>query len=480
MTSIDNSTNSQNATSVYGPPTKEQAIKMLLAKGDKLTRSDILSIKQWANQPPKDLAYVISQLSDNELKTLLSQIYDNDRWFPLFREGDGLNRSERDTVLASVTKAASAEQLKMLYAMLASVKHFAQTELLSAIQNHSSVEVRAALAKQLAADATDDSRWHADSLATPPYTDVAHHWDKEAGTLLSLLIGLKNDPAKFLEVMETLSDKQLAAVLQAGSGKTVTVEHLQHFTIDPFENMQHKSFEFNDTQAAELVTVVSQQGDAKLKARVFELAAVRLRAASLQSSNLPKLTNELNDMLNKDTVAIITALERNEALIDAGAPHTKHGKGLSLYMAELVRTGQTKQITQVISVVRGDKQADGPVAYLEHPDNEKNYQNASNLGLVTGAVRAGVDILNRDWQKQVDTLDFIFSKALIVMPRGKGVIRNWPVGKETSGAIINLMRNHGLSLDKAIIQTAWPAEARNSQPWGAFKTSMDAVVERGK
>lgn len=168
-----------------------------------------------------------------------------------------------------------------------------------------------------------------------------------------------------------------------------------------FYEILNKTSYLDDIEATVFIAAASDIAaleNARLKSRFFEMGAIKL--GSLRETLLPNCSaggalNELSDaltkVLNSDVVGIVTELQSGQAGITS-----RSGRGLSLYITEMLRRNHLKQIIKIVDLLKkGNYLRSNPSKFLKEysidHQGKQNYQNLINLGYVIGVIVGRAD-----------------------------------------------------------------------------------------
>ena len=426
---------------------------------------------------PNQTNDVISALSDDELGHWVAEIHDG-RLLDIFGAG-GLTLDQRRDLLDNLCTDLDAGQLERVYRSLGTQSR--QAELLDSVAARTNEPTRVAIVARLAGDTTDrpfDIR--------PGFgLSTTERWDQDAHAV-STLIGSLRQPVAIEASITSLSTPQLEAVLEAGTNHaTLTLTHAG--------GVSH-SHSFGTGGIIALIDAAGRSTDADLKARVFELASRQIdeiRSTDRPFSPSPNaehharsISDALFRLMNTNTGAIVTALERGD-----GISSSRTGNGMSSWVAELVRQGDTSGIQNMIAKLQaGDALDAEPAEYLSRftvdEYGARDFQNASNLGFLVGAVREGINAIDADARQQADMLHGIFGIAaslgsLVIPGSGLAGRAAWIVGssltKELIGNVTDELSSGRSNLQDALEQLALPEAMVSSDVTGPYGSAINNV-----
>lgn len=419
---------------------------------------------------PNERIVAIGTLSDSELETWTDEM-DSNGWFGT----GGLSDSEKKELFDDLAEGLDANQLQRVYNALGDDNRSMLSESIAA---KSGDQTKIDFISELAPRTTEGGS-DIDAGLFHTTTDRFNHDARNAAKILASMDGTALSGA-----MDALADDQLGAVLTAATNPTMT-------TYSGATNGA-PNYAFDTERFTRIAENVAQSGDAELKGRFFQIGAEQI--AEIRDTDTPLMPNimadddagevaaALTNVLESDVTGVVTALESNQA-----TPYSRNGKGMSLYMAEMMRQGNLQEIHDVIEKLQqgNDLQANPTDFLSEHSvdqDGNRNYQNLSNLGYVVGSVRAGVEDINADLQEKADILNNIFSLGIGTagkyIPSAYSVATQWGtvMVKETVKEITDQVKGGHLDFGNAIEELAIPSDMTDSDFEGPFGEAIDRVI----
>ncbi|MEE9335083.1 MAG: hypothetical protein V3U65_13425 [Granulosicoccaceae bacterium] len=417
---------------------------------------------------------VIENLTEADLNKWTDEIYDDNGIFT----SDGLIADERTDLYNNLARDLEPEQLQRVYNALGDEAR--QNELISSISAHSSDSTKAELVGLLASDTTDkphdvDSGW---------FSTTTEYHDQDAKAV-STLISSMTSSRSIEAAINSLDNRQLQAVLKAGTAHTAFTAHSGHATLP--------SHSFDTQGITQLLITVGRSHDLALKARVFELGSRQIDEIrgthSLLTPNTTagvrsgEVADALSALLDTDTTGIITALERGDGVLSSRA-----GNGISSYMAELVRQDDTTRITNLIAKLQtGNDLSADPVEFLrtfeQTTSGVRDFQNASNLGYVIGGVREGIAAIESNRREQAELVSTIFGTALGLgrIPKitdftKAALVVAGPLSKELINAVSDDLGSGHATLGDSLEALAIPEGVYSSDVTGPFGDAVDLVI----
>ena len=227
-----------------------------------------------------------------------------------------------------------------------------------------------------------------------------------SAAVAEVISGLGNDPAALDRALGSLSDTQLQKLMEnlTVNGYSVNSPFGSAYTI-----------EYKGELLAKMLDAVSRSQNADVKARVFNAAALQLKKIEEAPNLMPstaiigkndaaaRIRDSLTNVLNSDTVGIMTSLEHN----------ARNGEGITAYVKSMLNAGKTTELGNFVArLSKGNDLTGDPLArfgtQMRGTDGNPHYQNAQVLGYFAGALFAGAKQITGDRTKQADMLKNIF------------------------------------------------------------------------
>ncbi len=436
-----------------------------------VTHSELQEINtEIAGLAPAHRTEAIAGLSDSELETWSSEM-DSDGWFGT----GGLDDGEKSELFNDLAEGLEVSQLERVYNALGDDN---RAMLSQAIAAKSTDQTKTDFIGQIAGLTTEDQH-NIDPGLFSITSDLYNHDAHNVATILASMDGNDLEGA-----LNGLDDQQLSEVLTAATEPTMTT----------YTGAQsgYPNYNFDTELFTDIAENVANSGDAELKGRFFHVGADQLTEIRETDSPLApnlmadqyagEVTDALTKVLDSDVTGIVTALESNQA-----TPYSRNGKGMSQYMAEMMRQGNGQEIHDIVEKLqKGNDLQENPSDFLQQhttdQNDNRNYQNLSNLGYVVGSVRAGVADINADLQEQADILNNIFGlgfgSAGKVGPTAFKIATVW--GEVTVSSAVNAVTDQvkegHLDFGNAIEELALPSDMTASDLEGPFGEAIDRVI----
>lgn len=227
--------------------------------------------------------------------------------------------------------------------------------------------------------------------------------DGASEAVAEVIAGLQNNPAAIDQALGALSDSQLSKLME-----NISVNGIS-------SPMGGYTIEYKGELLGKMLDAVSKSNNPDVKARVFNAAALQLKSIENAPGLLPgtaiigkgdaaaKIRDSLTNVINSDTVGIMTSLEHNY----------RNGEGITAYAKSMLEGGKTAELGQIVArLSKGNDLKGDPLArfgtQVRGTDGNPHYQNAQVLGYFAGGLFAGAKGITEDNKKQADMLKNIF------------------------------------------------------------------------
>jgi hypothetical protein len=432
------------------------SIKQSLSEGIldwDVTHGDLSSIQNtFRNLNAEEANQVFQRLSDGDIEKWVGEL-------------NGLNgsysREEKQQLFNELAGKLNGANLARLAKALGS-DGFDAGDLGRAITQNSTAQAKVDFVRHMA------SAVEANRAASEAVTEV--------------ISGLQDNPAALDSALGSLSDTQLQKLMENISvrGFSVNSAYGSAYTI-----------EYKGELLGEMLDAVSKSNNADVKARVFNAAALQLKAIEGAPNLLPataiigkndaaaRIRDSLTNVLNSDTVGIMTSLE-----------HTaRNGEGITAYTKSMLAGGKTAELGQIVArLSKGNDLTGDPLArfgtQVRGTDGNPHYQNAQVLGYFAGALFAGAKQTTGDRTKQADILKNIF--GTIAGATGAANPTSGVVSSVLNGltqAIVNEVTdglNKGtMDMEEAIEKLLFPRNTATGAIYeGAAEADFDSAFSR--
>jgi hypothetical protein len=303
-----------------------------------------------------------------------------------------------------------------------------------------------------------------------------------AEAVAEVISGLQNNPAALDGALGSLSDAQLQKLMEniSVNGYSVNSPYGGAYTI-----------EYKGELLAKMLDAVSKSNNPDVKARVFNAAALRLKAIADAPNLLPataiigksdtagRIRDSLTNILNSDTVGIMTSLEHN----------ARNGEGITAYVKSMLAGGKTAELGSFVArLAKGNDLTGDPLGrfgtQVRGTDGNPHFQNAQVLGYFAGALFAGAKQITGDRTKQADLLKNIFGTiagATGAANPASGVVSS--VLNGLTQAIVNEVTdglNKGtMDMQEAIEKLLFPRNPQTGALYeGAAEADFDSAFSR--
>jgi hypothetical protein len=350
---------------------------------------------------------IVGKLSDKDLHALA----DNVNSGGIFGQ-QGLNGGEKKDFFNDLAGKLDGTQLGRVASAFNDRGDV--TSLADSVAGFASSQAKVDFIKSIAGASTSgdtqfDNGWFSNSL---------HMGDKEAIGIGKVLASMKNDPTGVTAAIKALTPDQLAAVVKAGEGETVTT--YSGFGIGDGGGAS-ASTTYDPAGLRGVLDAAAASNDPAAKASVFQAAAkaigdIRgsdtLLTPNPGAGDAAKVVAQgMTNLLNSDTRGIVDQLNTADV----------NGKALTGYLQEVIRENPSatnpaigRQIAQLQGAGTGRTAADFVNTAEAGANGDHFYRNAENLGYYSGAMQAAINKMNADTKTQGDILSNVFTTAVSV------------------------------------------------------------------
>lgn len=354
---------------------------------------------------PDERNEVISRLSDDQINTWMDEA-DNGEFLGM---GGGLSADERRDLNNMLGEGLDARQLERVYNAVDGNDE--KLGLAGAIADRASNDVKVDFIERLADDTTGGPA--SSSIVANGYgaTTLTEDWNPEARATAVVLGSLGGDQTALADAYGALNDDQLQAVIQAG--------------VKPFSSSSGGvvSTSYGPQVLTDMIDAAATSTDPELKARIFSAASGQLTEIAESGDGLYRVNPDaaadarpvseaLTGLLQSDVRGVVGALEESD----------RYGRALTGYLKEMVESGQTEQIGNLIAELRLDVAHAVPAENdpSTPDDNDVIYPNAELLGYFSGATQAAIMSSGADAQQQAAVVEDIFMTVIELGAGGIG------------------------------------------------------------
>lgn len=297
-----------------------------------------------------------------------------------------------------------------------------------------------------------------------------------------VISGLQNNPAALDRALGSLSDTQLQKLME-----NITVNG--YSTSSPYGGAY--TIQYNGELLGKMLDAVSKSNNPDVKARVFNAAALQLKAIEGAPNLMPataiigkndaaaKIRDGLTSVINSDTTGIMTSLEHNY----------RNGEGITAYAKSMLNGGKTVELGQIVArLSKGNDLTGDPLSrfgtQVRGTDGNPHYQNAQVLGYFAGALFAGAKQITGDRTKQADMLKNIFGTiagATGAANPTSGVVSSILNGltQATVNEITDGLNKGTMDMQEAIEKLLFPRNTTTGASYeGAAEADFDSAFSR--
>ena len=303
--------------------------------------------------------------------------------------------------------------------------------------------------------------------------------DGASEAVAEVIAGLGNNPAAMNQAIGALSDTQLQKLMENISVKGIS------------SPMGGYTIEYKGELLSKMLDAVAKSNDPDVKARVFNAAAMQLKSIEDSPSIIPgtaiigkgdaaaRIRDSLTNVINSDTVGIMTSLEHNY----------RNGEGITAYAKSMLNGGKTSELGQIVArLSKGNDLTGDPLArfgtQVRGTDGNPHYQNAQVLGYFAGALFGGAKQITGDRTKQADMLKNVFG----TIAGGVGAL-NPPAGIASSivngltqtivNQVTDAVNNGTMDMQEALQKLLFPRNTETGALYeGAAEADFDSAFSR--
>lgn len=385
------------------------------------------STKDLTQLSSADANDAVSQLSDDDLKKLA----DGGMW-------NELSDGEKRDFLNEMAGKLGGDNLAKLG------KAFGYDAVADAVLSHGTPNAQADYVAALAPQVSGDAQNHIQVGGSS-----STYGNDQAQAAAKVLAGLSGQPSAFNTAVNALSSAgKLDDVMKTALGQT-----------DNYSEAAVTS-SFKPDQLVRILNAAATTDDPAVKAKVFEEGGKQLKTledAHMSLGYVPigaedgakQVAAAMGNVLKSDTNGVIHELDNNA--------FSRDGHALSAYFREMVKEGNYADIADVVHKQQTGNDGNQNVATRLGPP----YDNAKDLGYVTGAIEAGIKGYTNDAAKQAAAVGGIFN-AVITATAAAGpgaTVASAGMGYLTSSlvnAATDSINGNGDSLSQALSLLAYP------------------------
>ena len=393
-----------------------------------ISNSDLKdSTKDLTSLSSADANDAVSKLGDDDLKTLA----EGGTWHEL-------SEGEKRDFLNDMAGKLSGDNLAKLG------KAFGYEAVAEAVTSHGTPNAQADYVAALAPQVSGDAQNHV--TVGGSYSTYGNDAAKAAGQVLA---GLSGQPSAFNDAVNALSKAgKLDDVMKTALGQT-----------DNYSASAVTS-SYKPEQLVKILNAAATSNDPAVKAKVFEEGGKQLKALEDTHMSLgyyptgaedaaKQVGAAMGNILKSDTNGVIHALDNNA--------FSRDGHALSSYFREMVKEGNYGDIADIVQKQQTGNDGNQNVATRLGPP----YDNAKDLGYVTGAIEAGIKGYTNDASKQAAAVGSIFN-AVITATAAAGpgaTVASAGMGYLTTGlvnAATDSIASNGDNLSQSLSLLAYP------------------------
>ena len=344
------------------------------------------TVQDLKNLTPADRGEALAKLKDADLQELADDVNAGGIF-----GANGLSNDEKRDLFNTLAEGASGQDLARLAKAFDSRE---DTQLLAeSVANKGSNEAKQAYIEAMSSRTADGDYGTSIYIGGSSVDDS----DKDAKAILTVLnsfdTGTPSGRAAFDQTIKAMPQDTLDSVAKAGANETT------------FNSANHISVSYKTDQLNTLLDKVAGSSDAQVKGKAFAAAAdvvsgmrenagVHLGMSSVGTEpKIQGVVDRMTTVMNTDPRGITDQLNKGDA----------YGLGLSTYVSEVMRKDPeagAKTLGNQLAQLQGAGTGQTPTQFFEQQVPGTNgtpyYKNAETLGYYAGALRAGIDGLNKN------------------------------------------------------------------------------------
>lgn len=390
---------------------------------------------------------------------------------------DGLSNDEKRDFFNTLADGAKGEDLARLATAFDSRE---DTQLLAeSVASKGSNEAKQAYIQQMASRTADNDYGMSAYLGGA----TAERSDKDAKAILTVLNSFDTSTgsgrAALDQAVKDLPQGALDSVAKAGVDETT-------FTSASMGG-SHISVTYKADQLNALLDKVAGSADAQAKAKVFgaaaqavsgmrENAGVHLGMTSIGTDDkIAGVVDRMTKVMNSDPRGITDQLNKADA----------YGLRLSTYVAEVLRKdpeGGAKTLGDQLAQLQGAGTGQAPAQFFEAQAPGTNgtpyYKNAETLGYYAGALRAGVDALNKDATETGTLVKAVLGAAIGAASLGRAGGSATGLTNLVVDEVVNQANGSRTETARVLEQLAVPVDGNGDRYQGPATATFDSKAAK--
>ncbi len=413
---------------------------------------------------PTERGEALGKLTDDDLSELASDANANGIF-----GANGLSNDEKRDLFNTLAEGAKGEDLARLASAFDSRD---DTQLLAeAVASKGSDESKQAYIQQMASRTADNDYGSSVYVGGSSSDDS----DKDAKAILTVLSSFDTSTstgrAAFDQAIKDMPQSALDSVAQAGVNETT------------FNSASHISVSYKADQLNALLDKVAGSSDPEAKAKVFgaaaeavsgmrENAGVHLGMSSIGTDDkIAGVVDRMTKVMDSDPRGITDQLNKSDA----------YGLRLSTYVAEVMRKDPeagAKTLGDQLSKLQGAGTSQEPTKFFEEQAPGTNgtpyYKNAETLGYYAGALRAGIDALNKDTTETGTMVKAVLGAAISAGSLGRASGSVSGLTNLVVDAAVNQANGSRTETARVLEQLAVPVDANGDRYQGPATATFDS------
>ena len=389
----------------------------------------------------------------------------------------GLSNDEKRDLFNTLADGAKGEDLARLATAFDSRE---DTQLLAeSVASKGSNEAKQAYVQQMSSRTADGDY----GMSAYVGGASAEHSDKDAKAILTVLNSFDTSTpdgrVAFDQAIKDMPQGTLDSVAQAGVNETT-------FTSASMGG-SHISVTYQADQLNTLLDMVAGSADAQVKAKVFgaaaeavsgmrENAGVHLGMTSIGTDGkIAGVVDRMTTVMNSDPRGITDQLNKADA----------YGLHLSSYVSEVMRKDPeagAKTLGDQLAQLQGAGTGQTPTQFFEAQAPGTNgtpyYKNAETLGYYAGALRAGVDALNKDTTETGTMVKAVLGAAIGAASLGRVSGSVSGLTSAVVDQVVNQANGSRTETARVLEQLAMPVDGNGDRYQGPATATFDSKAAK--
>ncbi|MFD1711162.1 hypothetical protein FVQ98_13560 [Ottowia sp. GY511] len=439
------------------------------------------TVQDLKNLSPAERGEALSMFTDDDLKEIANDVNAGGIF-----GASGLSNDEKRDLFDTMADGASGKDLAHLASAFDSRE---DTQLLAeSVASKGSNEAKQAYIQEMSARTADNDSGFSSQFLSGSTTDNS---DKDAKAVLTVLnsfdTATPEGRAAFDQAIKDMPQDALKSVAKAGVNETTFTAIDYSGGANGSPGVAHTTVSYRTDGLNALLDKVAGSSDPQVKGKVFEAAAdavsgmrenagVHLGMSSIGTDQkIADVVGRMTTVMNSDPRGITDQLNKSDA----------YGLGLSTYVAEVMRSDPkagAEILGKQLAQLQGAGTGLSPTEFFEQQSPGTNgtpyYKNAETLGYYAGALRAGIDSLNKDTTETGTMVKGVLGAAISAASLGRagGTVSG------LTGAVVDqvVAQANGSRTETARVleQLAIPVDANGDRYQGPATATFDSKAAK--